>query len=135
MPAYAIQSGDGFWGASRLRIKPAKRCLVAQALVLAGCAAQPFIFTESEQHLIGHAQSQVAECLGSPNQTRDDGYTSIWTYEFAQSAGGISQACSLTVTFKQKYVSNVTSTDASGNRLPPGQQCWTATMGWCSTIK
>jgi outer membrane protein assembly factor BamE (lipoprotein component of BamABCDE complex) len=135
MPAYPIQSGDGLWGASWLRIKPAKRCLIAQALVLAGCAAQPFTFTESEQHLIGHAQSQVAECLGSPNHTRDDGYTSIWTYEFAQSAGGVSQACSLIVTFKQKYVSNVTSTDASGNRLPPGQQCWTATMGWCSTIK
>jgi hypothetical protein len=135
MPADAIQSGDGLSGASRFRLKSAKRYLAAQALLLAGCAAQPFTFTESEQHLIGHAQSQVAECLGPPSRTNDDGYTSTWIYELAQSANGSSQSCSLTVTFKQKYVSNVTSTDASGNRLPPDQQCWSATMGWCSTIK
>jgi len=128
-------AADGLWGASWFRRKPGKRCLVAQALLLAGCAAQPFSFTESEQHLIGHPQSQVAECLGLPGRTSDDGYTSTWIYELAQSANGSSQSCFLTVTFKQKYVSNVTSTDASGNRLPPEQQCWTAIMGWCSTIK
>lgn len=111
--------------------KLATQYLVVQVLLLAGCATHQFLLDESELHLMGHSQSQVAECLGPPNRERDDGYTSIWSYDVAQSSG----PCSLNVIFKQKYVSGLTSTDASGNPLPPGQECWTANQGWCSNIQ
>ena len=130
MPQHGARTGDGLRGALRLYPK-----LVAQVLLLAGCATQQFSFDESERHLIGHPQSQVAECLGAPTRTRDDGYTTVWTYDVAQSSSGSSQACSLNVIFKQKYVSSITSADASGNALPLGQECWTVNLGWCSSIE
>jgi len=115
--------------------KPATQCLVMQVLLLAGCASQPIALDDSEQHLIGHPQSQVAECLGSPSRTCDDGATSVWTYDVGASPNGSAQSCSLNVIFKDKYVSSVTSTDVSGNPLPFGQQCWKVDQGWCSNVQ
>ena len=135
MPQYGARTGDGLWGALRFFPKLLTQYLVGQVFLLPGCATQQFRLDKSEQHLIGHPQSQVGECLGTPTRTHDDGYTTIWTYDVAQSSSGSAEACSLNVIFKQKYVSSVTSTDASGNPLPRGQGCWTVNLGWCSKIE
>jgi len=102
-----------------------------QVFLLTGCGTQQFQLDEPEQHLIGHSQAQIGDCLGTPTRTHEDGYTSIWSYDVAQSSG----PCSLNVIFKQKYVSRLTFTDASGNPLPAGQECWTVNQGWCSNIQ
>ena len=129
MPQFGAQTGDGPLAALRF-FRKLVACLV-QVCLLAGCATQQFQLDEPEMHLIAHSQSQIGECLGTPTRKHDDGDTSIWSYDVAQSSG----PCSLNVIFKQKYVSRLTFTDASGNPLPAGQECWTVNQGWCSNVQ
>jgi hypothetical protein len=96
--------------------------------LLAGCAHEPFELNTSEQHLIGRPETQVVECFGQPKQKQVDGATSTWTYDVSGAS-----PCSLSVVFKGGYVSRVVSVDSGGHPLPPGQQCWATTLGWCST--
>ena len=108
-------------------------------ILLAGCAgmgAEPFQLSAPAQHLIGRPEAQVLSCMGAPKQkevvevaslTLPNSGKSIWTYEYAEGP----QSCSLRLVFKGGYVSQVTSTDASG--VPLAQDhCLPAILAWCA---